>query len=103
MGQPIESLIPERFRAIHPHHRKEYNTHPRTRQMGIGLELHGRRKDGTEFPVDIMLSPVETPGGQNRAQRDSRSFGKEASRGGVGTREHEKTLSRRGTQYRPQL
>ena len=61
LGQPIEILIPERFRNTHPAHRKEYNANPRTRPMGIGLELRGRRKDGSEFPVDIMLSTVETP------------------------------------------
>ena len=60
LGQPVEILIPERFRNNHPSHREEYSAQPRTRPMGIGLELHGRRKDGTEFPVDIMLSPVET-------------------------------------------
>lgn len=63
-GQSIECLIPERFRKSHPGYRKEYSAHPRTRQMGIGLELFGRRKDGIEFPVDIMLSPVDTPGGK---------------------------------------
>jgi len=62
LGQPVEMLIPERFRNAHPRHRKEYSSEPRTRPMGIGLELQGRRKDGTEFPVEIMLSPVETPG-----------------------------------------
>ena len=65
LGQKIEMLIPERFRTAHPGHRKEYNDQPRTRPMGIGLELRARRKDGTEFPVDIMLSTVET--GTNRA------------------------------------
>jgi PAS domain S-box-containing protein len=64
LGQPVEVLIPERFRNAHPRHRKEYSSEPRTRPMGIGLELQGRRKDGTEFPVEIMLSPVETPGGR---------------------------------------
>jgi PAS domain S-box-containing protein len=64
LGQPVEMLIPERFRNAHPRHRKEYSSEPRTRPMGIGLELQGRRKDGTEFPVEIMLSPVETPGGR---------------------------------------
>jgi PAS domain S-box-containing protein len=63
-GQPIDLLIPERFRNTHPTYRKEYAAQPRTRQMGIGLELCGRRKDGSEFPVDIMLSPLETPGGR---------------------------------------
>jgi formate hydrogenlyase transcriptional activator len=64
MGQPVETLVPERFRAIHPEHRKEYTAHAQTRPMGIGLELRGLRKDGTEFPVDIMLSPVETEAGR---------------------------------------
>jgi len=64
LGEPVEMLIPERFRNAHPRHRKEYSSDPRTRPMGIGLELQGRRKDGTEFPVEIMLSPVETPGGR---------------------------------------
>jgi formate hydrogenlyase transcriptional activator len=61
-GQPVEMLVPERFRQIHPGHRKQYTAEAHTRPMGIGLELYGRRKDGTEFPVDIMLSPVKTDG-----------------------------------------
>jgi PAS domain S-box-containing protein len=64
LGQSVETLVPERFRRGHPAHRKEYGAEPRTRPMGIGLELYGRRKDGTEFPVDIMLSPVRTDGGK---------------------------------------
>jgi PAS domain S-box-containing protein len=64
LGHPVENLIPERFRQVHPGHRKEYSAQARTRPMGIGLELYGRRKDGTEFPVDIMLSPVKTDGGK---------------------------------------
>ena len=60
MGQHVEVLIPERFRDAHLGHRKDYNEHPRTRPMGTGLELYGRRKDGSEFPVDVMLTPVET-------------------------------------------
>ncbi len=64
LGQPVEILIPERFRRIHPAHRGKYISQPRMRAMGIGLELHGRRKDGSEFPVDIMLSPIETAEGR---------------------------------------
>jgi PAS domain S-box-containing protein len=61
-GQRVEILVPERFRERHPEHRQQYSAHAQTRPMGIGLELYGRRKDGTEFPVDIMLSPVRTDG-----------------------------------------
>ena len=63
IGLPVENLIPERFRKGHIGHRNEYHAEPRTRPMGAGFELYGRRKDGTEFPVDIMLSPVRTAGG----------------------------------------
>jgi formate hydrogenlyase transcriptional activator len=62
-GQTIEILIPERFRQAHPQHRAGYTENLRTRPMGAGLELFGRKKDGTEFPVDIMLSPVEMKSG----------------------------------------
>jgi protein-histidine pros-kinase len=62
LGQPIEILVPERFRQGHPKHRADYSSQPRIRPMGVGLELYARRKDGTEFPVDIMLSPVESEG-----------------------------------------
>lgn len=64
LGLPVETLIPERFRIAHPGHRKGYDAQPGIRPMGIGLELYGRRKDGSEFPVDIMLSPVETAEGR---------------------------------------
>jgi len=64
LGLRVETLMPERFRAAHPSYRGSYSAHPSVRPMGTGLELHGRRKDGTEFPVDIMLSPVEIAGGQ---------------------------------------
>jgi PAS domain S-box-containing protein len=63
LDQPIEVLIPECFRHMHPKHRAEYAVHSRVRSMGAGLELSGRRKDGSEFPVDIMLGPVEGPEG----------------------------------------
>jgi len=64
LGLPVETLIPERFRAAHPNHRRSYSAHPSVRPMGTGLELLGRRKDGSEFPVDIMLSPVESANGR---------------------------------------
>jgi len=63
LGQTIEILLPEQLREIHRHHRQEYYRAPRTRPMGIGLELWARRKDGTEFPVEISLSPLDTEHG----------------------------------------
>ena len=63
IGQPIENLVPERFRRNHPEHRENYNAHPRARQMGAAMNLFGLRKDGSEFPVDIMLKPMETASG----------------------------------------
>jgi formate hydrogenlyase transcriptional activator len=63
IGMPIDNLIPRRFRSQHPSHRENYNAHPRTRQMGAAMNLFALRKDGREFPVDIMLKPLETPAG----------------------------------------
>ncbi len=64
IGQPVEILVPERFRGAHPQRRESYSTAPSARPMGVGLDLFGRRKDGTEFPVDIMLTPIETGEGR---------------------------------------
>jgi diguanylate cyclase (GGDEF)-like protein/PAS domain S-box-containing protein len=63
LGSPIEILIPNRFRSVHQAHRRAYSDQPRMRPMGTGLELYAMRKDGSEFPVDIMVSPVETAEG----------------------------------------
>jgi PAS domain S-box-containing protein len=60
IGLSIDSLVPARFRTRHPGHRENYNAHPRTRQMGAAMNLFALRKDGTEFPVDIMLKPIDT-------------------------------------------
>lgn len=58
LGKPVEVLIPERFRQQHIKHRAGYVSDPHLRPMGVGFVLYGRRKDGSEFPVEIMLSPV---------------------------------------------
>ena len=63
-GELLEVLLPDRFRQAHQRHRDEYNAEPSLRPMGTGMNLFARRRDGVEFPVDIMLSPMEIESGQ---------------------------------------
>ncbi|HUF59825.1 MAG TPA: PAS domain S-box protein [Actinomycetota bacterium] len=60
VGQPVETLVPDRVKAVHPAHRESYFEAPRTRPMGVVLDLAGRRADGTEFPAEISLNAIET-------------------------------------------
>ncbi len=60
VGQRVEMLVPARFKDVHPFHRTQYGKSPRLRPMGADLELYALRKDGTEFPVEISLSPMES-------------------------------------------
>jgi PAS domain S-box-containing protein len=60
LGQPVEMLVPEALRAVHPAYRAGYLTDPRPRPMGAGMELAGRRADGREFPAEISLSSVRS-------------------------------------------
>lgn len=63
LGEPVEMLIPKRFGERHIEHRARYHAESQVRPMGIGLELYGQRKDGSEFPVEISLSPIVTEKG----------------------------------------
>jgi protein-histidine pros-kinase len=60
LGRSVEILVPVRFQDFHLRHREKYFGEPRVREMGAGLDLLGRRKNGEEFPVEISLSPLET-------------------------------------------
>jgi PAS domain S-box-containing protein len=64
LGHPVEMLLPERFRGRHLSHRAGYQGDPHTRAMGTGLELFGLRRDGSEFPVEISLSPMTLEDGE---------------------------------------
>ncbi|HTT65687.1 MAG TPA: PAS domain S-box protein [Bryobacteraceae bacterium] len=59
IGQPVEMLVPERFRDSHPGDRQRFLGEPQARSMGAGRDLYGRRKDGSEFPVEIGLNPIQ--------------------------------------------
>src|SRR6266850_3034018 len=59
VGRPVEMLVPERYRTQHSAHRERFSASPEVRLMGVGRELFGRRKDGSEFPVEIALSPAQ--------------------------------------------
>ena len=63
LGRPVEELLPERHRQVHTAHRTRYRAQPNIRAMGSGLNLAGRRSDGTEFPVEVSLSPITEPDG----------------------------------------
>ncbi len=58
LGRSVEELIPDRFRGRHVDHRSRYSAEPQTRAMGVGLQLAGRREDGSEFPVDVSLATI---------------------------------------------
>ncbi len=62
LGAAVEKLVAEQFRAAHPGHREHYFEAPEVRSMGTGAELYGQRRDGSQFPIEISLSPLEADG-----------------------------------------
>ncbi len=62
VGHPVEDLLPEQLRQVHRAHRTRYRAEPKTRAMGASMALSARRHDGTEFPVEVSLSPLPGPG-----------------------------------------
>ncbi len=64
LGQPVEMLIPDRYRVDHPALRDSFGDSPKSRPMGAGRDLYGRRKDGSEFPIEIGLNPIDTDHGR---------------------------------------
>ncbi len=91
IGQDLSVLMPERYREIHAKHQAEFMQKPHLRQMGGGIELFAKRQDGTEFPADIILSPIETDHGTiviavvrdiTRRKRDENSLKEYAERQG---------------------
>jgi two-component system cell cycle sensor histidine kinase/response regulator CckA len=63
IGQAVDILVPAKFRHAHPQHREDFFASPQARPMGVGRDLYGLRKDGSEFPVEIGLNPIETDEG----------------------------------------
>src|SRR5262249_50698335 len=63
LGQPVEELLPSELRGPHAGHRNQYSRSPETRLMGAGRDLQARRKDGSVFPVEVGLSPMQTDEG----------------------------------------
>jgi PAS domain S-box-containing protein len=89
-GVKVEALVPEQFRASHRNYRDQYSASPRFRQMGVSADLYGLHKDGSEFPIDVNLSPIELGGTalvaaairdftEHRANRDALRDAKEVS------------------------